>query len=120
MIEDPRNSAIETLANYDYSVRVCYQFLYNYSLLYIIFFILSYIYIYILFFYYIYLYIFLYFFQLTLASDKISGIRKPMVLLSLNTQTSSTQSQETLIEMDKSELENLLQTLQAAQKVVHE
>ncbi|RYH20721.1 hypothetical protein EON65_22600 [archaeon] len=56
--------------------------------------------------------------KLALSSDKISGLRKPLVQLKLDTATPTGQSDSTLLELDYAELNGLLKTLTAAQKVI--
>jgi hypothetical protein len=55
--------------------------------------------------------------QLAISSDKISGVRKPLLLLKLEVATPDGGKQEQLVELDNAELTNLLKTLRQAQKV---
>ena len=57
--------------------------------------------------------------RLAISSDKISGVRKPLLLLKLEVGTPDGGKQEQLVELDNAELTNLLKTLRQAQKVVH-
>jgi hypothetical protein len=52
-----------------------------------------------------------------MSSDKISGARKPLILLKLETIGPNNTPKEQLIELDVAELGQLLKSLRAAQKV---
>ena len=54
---------------------------------------------------------------MVLSSDKISGLRKPLLMLKLQTLTPDNKQEESLVEMDAEELAKLLKSLKAAQKV---
>lgn len=54
---------------------------------------------------------------MVLSSDKMSGLRKPMVIIKLETTSAGGSPQESLIELDTDELNSFLGTLKAAQKV---
>jgi len=56
--------------------------------------------------------------RLVLSSDKISGLRKPIVQLKLDTSPSDGTLRETLLEMDLKELKILLSSLKSAQAAV--
>lgn len=56
--------------------------------------------------------------KLALSSDKISGLRKPLVQLKLDTANPTGQTESTLLELDAEELNSLLKALTAAQKVI--
>lgn len=55
--------------------------------------------------------------KMAMSSDKLSGLRKPLLQLKLETAGPSGQAQDTLLELDSEELSRLLKTLMAAQKV---
>lgn len=55
--------------------------------------------------------------QMVLSSDKMSGLRKPMVILKLETTKADGSVQDSLIELNAEELASFLTTLKAAQKV---
>jgi hypothetical protein len=55
--------------------------------------------------------------RLILSSDKISGLRKPVLLLKLESQTPNGKIQENTIELNTKELENLITSLKKAQEV---
>ena len=56
--------------------------------------------------------------RIVLASDKISGLKQPLVILKLFLQTGSGEITEKEIELSQQELNNLLETLtQAKQKI---
>ena len=55
---------------------------------------------------------------MVLSSDKMSGLRKPMVILKLETKKPGANApEETLIEMDATELASFISTLKNAQNV---
>ena len=54
---------------------------------------------------------------MVLSSDKMSGLRKPMVILKLESTRADGSAQEALIELDAGELDTFLKTLKSAQKV---
>ena len=54
---------------------------------------------------------------MVLSSDKVSGLRRPLLLLKLQTLNPDNSTASNLIEMDAKELNKLLKSLKAAQKV---
>ena len=54
---------------------------------------------------------------MVLSSDKMSGLRKPMVIVKLETTRADGTPDESLIELDAQELSAFLGTLKSAQKV---
>jgi hypothetical protein len=56
--------------------------------------------------------------QLVLSSDKLSGLRKPMLMLSLDTVDCNGAKHTQLVELTAPELRQLLDKLRAAQKVL--
>lgn len=55
--------------------------------------------------------------QLVLSSDKISGLRKPILMLNLETVDSNGTNQNQLIELTNEELKEFIDKLKTAQKV---
>jgi hypothetical protein len=55
--------------------------------------------------------------RMALSSDKVSGLRKPLLQLKLDTADPTGKAEETLLELDSDELTKLLKTLIAVQKV---
>jgi len=55
--------------------------------------------------------------RLVLSSDKVSGLRKPVLMLRLDTTNADCSVQETLIELDTEEAASLIQALKTAQSV---
>lgn len=53
-----------------------------------------------------------------LSSDKLSGLRKPMLMLSLDTVDCNGVKKSHLVELTSEELRQLLDKLKAAQKVI--
>lgn len=53
-----------------------------------------------------------------MSSDKISGIRKPLLMLKLEVMQPDGSTKEQLVELDNAELGSLLKTLKQAQKVM--
>ncbi len=54
---------------------------------------------------------------MVLSSDKVSGLRKPLLMLKVQTMSADNSIASNLVEMDASELAKFLKTLKAAQKV---
>ncbi len=54
---------------------------------------------------------------MVLSSDKVSGLRKPLLMLKVQTMSADNSVASNLVEMDASELAKFLKTLKAAQKV---
>ncbi len=54
---------------------------------------------------------------MVLSSDKMSGLRKPVVILKLETEKADGSVGESLIELDTEELKEFLMSLKSAQKV---
>ncbi len=52
-----------------------------------------------------------------LSSDKLSGLRKPMLQLKLDTVSAGAKVTENLVELNLEELKSLLASLKAAQQV---
>eukprot|EP01039_Chlorochromonas_danica_P000039 gene39-42_t len=58
--------------------------------------------------------------KLALSSDKLSGLRKPLLQLNLQTADPSGKTKkDTLLELNAEELARLLKALTAAQKIAH-
>jgi hypothetical protein len=57
--------------------------------------------------------------RLAMSSDKISGIRKPLLMLKLEVMQPDGSTKEKLVELDNAELGSLLKTLKQAQKLTH-
>jgi len=56
--------------------------------------------------------------RLTLSSDKISGLRKPLLLLKIDTVGPDGGKVERIVEMNEEELNHLLARLKEAQEVL--
>lgn len=54
---------------------------------------------------------------MVLSSDKMSGLRKPMVILKMETARADGTTEESLIELDTNELSYFLGTLKSAKQV---
>ena len=54
---------------------------------------------------------------MVLSSDKVAGLRKPLLMLKLQTTTPDMKQEDALVELDATELAKLITKLKAAQKV---
>lgn len=57
--------------------------------------------------------------RLVLSSDKLSGLRKPLLLLKLDTVAADGSKSEKLVELNEEELDALLTSLKKVQGLVH-
>jgi len=56
--------------------------------------------------------------RVVMSSDKLSGLRKPLLLLKLDTVNADGSKSEKLVELNESELDEFLTTLKRAQALV--